>query len=243
MSWTRLLKANFDVESEFELDADLRKDLLERTNNDEQKVNTILQILPEDMQTRNYAYWLLKLNLNFPQDTKVIKKFLAMLGGNLIKDKDINHYNNVEDLQQAIDNSIEERNNKSKDSVKDRIGPGSELVLSLGEYQVVRVDTFPAAKTICNTSKYEYSSPWCIAYSKNYFYQYEPPYHVVFKNGTPYAVVTNDKIWDNEDNDDNEHVYKELKPIIEKLQNEENVIETESPMFLTPQYANLNAQK
>ena len=235
MKWTRLLQSNF------ELDADLRKDLLEKTNN-EQRVNTILQLLPDSMKTRNYAYWLLKLDLTFPKDSNTVKKFLSMLSEGAIKDRDINHYSCVEDLETAIENNIQEKNDKSNKKVEDRIVPGSEIVYNNGQYQVVKVETYPAAQSVCNTSKYNKSSPWCISYSKNYFYQYEPPYYVVFKNGNPYAVITNDRIWDNKDNDDNEHVYMELEPIVEKLHinnNYDNIIEMESPMFMTPQFATM----
>lgn len=236
MKWTRLVK------SDFELDADLRKDLLEKTNNNEQRVNTILQLLPEKMRTRSYAFWLLKLDLQFPKDTNVIKKFLSMLENGLIKNKDINQYNCVEDLQNEIDKTNKNKEEKSNKKVEDRIVPGSEIVFNNGKYQVVKVETYPAAQSVCNTSKYSQSSPWCISYSKNYFYQYEPPYHVVFKNGNPYAVITNDRIWDNQDNDDNEHIYMELEPIVEQLHisnNYDNIIEMESSMFMTPQYATI----
>lgn len=244
--WTRLIKSNLNKKSNFELEADLRRDLLEKLDGNETRVNTIFQLLPESMQTRNYAYWLIKLNPNFPQDTQVVKKFIAMLESGMLKDKDINHYNTVEDLKNAIDNYTQEKNDKSRQTVENKIVPGSKMMLDDGEYQVVRVSTFNAAHALCNTSKSDYSSPWCIGYSKNYFYQYEPPYYMVFKEGNPYAVITNDRIWDEEDNDDNEHIYMELEPIVEKLHLngvKRNMIKMDNEMFLAPQYASKTKRK
>lgn len=199
----------------FILDADLERDLLLKTNNNQELVNNIFDCLPNNKRNRNYAFWLLKLNPNDWNEAKeIIKEYFELVSKGKI-DSNINNFNCIEDIKEKI-NEIEQ---KSNNDLYSKIPSGANLILSFKNYSIIELNSFEATRILCNTSKNNFSSPWCIARSEEYFDRYDPPYYLVTKYNKPYSIITENEIWNDNDKIDY-NTTKELKDVVMKLRNE-----------------------
>lgn len=206
------MKYVYLIKSSFSLEADLEKDLLLKTNNNKELVKNILDCLPENKRTRNFAFWLLKLNpSNWTEAKEIIEKYFELVIKKQIS-SDINEFNSIDELR----NKIEEIEKSKNNDLTSNIPEGANFLFQYKNYIVIELETFEATKQLCNTSKNSFSSPWCIARSEDSFQQYNPPYYLVLKNYKPYAVITENEIWNLKNNIDY-NTTKELGNIVMML--------------------------